>query len=62
MMKKIFLLVAGGLAACPVLAQQTPTSQMEHLDRGVVALPKASGSGNFVSWRMMFSFCGRCAI
>ena len=32
-------------------AQVTPASQMEKLDRGLVALPAASGSGNFVSWR-----------
>ncbi len=34
-------------------AQNTPTSQMELLDRGVVALPNGSGSGNFVSWRFL---------
>ena len=33
-------------------AQNTPASQMERLDRGVVALPAASGGGNFVSWRL----------
>ena len=32
-------------------AQNTPSSQMEKLDRGLVALPVSSGSGNFVSWR-----------
>ena len=32
-------------------AQVTPVSQMEKLDRGVVALP-LSGSANFVSWRL----------
>ena len=37
----------------PANAQNTPTSQMEKLDRGVVALPAASGSGNFVSWRLL---------
>ena len=54
MMKKTYLLIAAGqLAVCSLAAQNTPASQMERLDRGVVALPKASGSGNFVSWRML---------
>ena len=35
------------------MAQITPISQMEKLDRGVVALPANSGSGNFVSWRFL---------
>ena len=34
-------------------AQITPTSQMEKLNRGVVALPDATGMGNFVSWRFL---------
>ena len=34
-------------------AQITPISQMEKLDRGPVALPASSGSGNFVSWRFL---------
>ena len=34
-------------------AQITPISQMEKLDRGVVALPANSGRGNFVSWRFL---------
>ncbi len=34
-------------------AQNTPISQMEKLDRGVVALPASSGSGNFISWRFL---------
>ena len=32
-------------------AQITPTTQMEKLDRGLVALP--ASSGNFVSWRFL---------
>lgn len=36
-------------------AQITPISQMEKLDRGLVALPASSGSGNFVSWRFLGS-------
>ena len=34
-------------------AQITPISQMEKLDRGLVALPANSGRGNFVSWRFL---------
>ena len=41
------------LVFLPLAAQNTPVSQMERLDRGVVALPSSSGSGNFVSWRML---------
>ena len=36
-----------------VQAQHTPVSQMENLSRGVVALPRSSGSGRFVSWRLL---------
>ncbi len=35
-----------------ILAQSTPASQMEKLNRGVVALPAQSG-GNFLSWRLL---------
>jgi len=31
----------------------TPTSQMEKLDRGTVALKNAAGTGYFVSWRLL---------
>jgi rhamnogalacturonan endolyase len=34
-------------------AQVTPTSQMEKLDRGLVAVPTLSTSNNFVSWRLL---------
>jgi len=34
-------------------AQITPVTQMEHLNRGVVALPANSGRGIFVSWRFL---------
>ena len=34
-------------------AQITPITQMEQLNRGLVALPAQSGSGNFVSWRFL---------
>lgn len=36
-----------------VWSQSTPVSQMEKLDRGVIALPAASGGGIFVSWRSL---------
>ena len=34
-------------------AQITPVTQMEHLNRGIVALPANSGRGIFVSWRFL---------
>jgi len=34
-------------------AQITPVSQMEKLDRGIVAIPSSTGMGNFVSWRYL---------
>ncbi|MDE5783814.1 MAG: rhamnogalacturonan lyase [Prevotella sp.] len=40
-------------AAVATNAQTTPVSQMERLDRGVVALTAAGGKGNFVSWRFL---------
>ena len=43
-------LLAGGSQS--VCAQITSKSQMEHLDRSLVALPN-SGSGKFVSWRLL---------
>ena len=52
-MKKLILLSAAALAAAGLEAQNTPASQMERLDRGVVALPAATGNGNFVSWRLL---------
>ncbi len=55
MMKHTFLLstlFCAQLAFVPVGAQNTPFSQMERLDRGVVALP-AQDKGVFVSWRVL---------
>ena len=52
MIRKVFLLLSA-LAALGAEAQTTPVSQMEKLDRGVVALPRSSGSGKFVSWRFL---------
>ena len=39
-------------AVATVQAQVTPTSQMEQLDRGLVAIPTSSTT-NFVSWRLL---------
>lgn len=36
-----------------VSAQTTPTSQMEKLSRGIVALPSMSSQGEFISWRLL---------
>ncbi|MCR4604040.1 MAG: rhamnogalacturonan lyase [Prevotella sp.] len=48
-------LIATGLAmtALSLQAQNTPVSQMEKLDRGLIALPAQKGTGNFVSWRSL---------
>ena len=42
-----------GMMSLTASAQNTPVSQMEKLDRGVIALKPASGSGNFISWRFL---------
>lgn len=42
-----------GLGANGSFAQNTPVSQMEKLGRGVVSVPAKSGTGRFVSWRML---------
>ena len=34
-------------------AQVTPTSQMEPLTRGIIAMPAQSGRGIFISWRLL---------
>ena len=46
------LAAALSASSAGVTAQTTPASQMEKLSRGVVAVPAASGTGMFVSWRM----------
>jgi rhamnogalacturonan endolyase len=51
-MKKTFLFLTMALSASFIQAQVTPTTQMEKLDRGVVAVKGANG-GNFVSWRLL---------
>ena len=56
MMKKVSLFlvaIAMGTVVSTMTAQVTPTAQMEQLGRGVVALPAQSGSGQFVSWRLL---------
>ncbi len=55
-MKKLKFYVASALlmiAAVSMQAQNTPVSQMEKLDRGLIALPNSSGGGKFVSWRFL---------
>lgn len=41
------------LLTASISAQVTPVNQMEHLDRGIVALSASTGTGNFVSWRFL---------
>ena len=53
MKKKICSIITALMVAVAMQAQTTPVSQMEKLDRGVVALPNSSGSGKFVSWRLL---------
>ncbi|MBR1548113.1 MAG: hypothetical protein IJ637_05245 [Prevotella sp.] len=50
---RLFLMAAILPVTTAMQAQYTPVSQMEHLDRGVVALPAKTGSGKFVSWRLL---------
>ena len=49
------LLLAAALAGATTAtwAQSTPPTQLEKLDRGLIALPAASGGGMFVSWRYL---------
>ena len=51
-MKPLLPTLALLLIAATAPAQNTPLSQMEYLDRGVIAL-RAASSGNFVSWRFL---------
>ncbi len=53
-MKKIYTFCLAAMMVAPSVAQVTPVSQMEQLDRGLVALPSASGaSRTFLSWRFL---------
>lgn len=53
-MNRLLLLVTTlcACAATGIHAQVTPVSQMETLDRGLVAIPTSS-TANFVSWRLL---------
>ena len=54
MMKESYTLALALLTLLPASAQITPRSQMERLDRGLVAIPTTqTGSANFVSWRLL---------
>ena len=53
MKKTILALMGFQLAVGSLMAQYTPVSQMEKLDRGVVALPRSTGTGIFLSWRLL---------
>ena len=53
MKKTILALMSFQLAVGSLMAQYTPVSQMEKLDRGVVALPRTTGTGIFLSWRLL---------
>ena len=52
-MKRTLLTTLISTAIMAGSAQVTPVSQMEKLDRGLVAVPSSTGMGNFVSWRFL---------
>ncbi len=52
-MRRILSTMLASAAVAVASAQSTSVSQMERLDRGLVALPASSGTGNFVSWRLL---------
>ena len=49
---RLYTMTVWAAAALCAQAQVTPASQMEKLDRGLVAVP-TSGTANFVSWRLL---------
>ena len=49
---RLFVMALLTEAAISINAQVTPVSQMEKLDRGLVAVP-VSATSNFVSWRLL---------
>ena len=54
MKKNIYLAALMLMTAVSVQAQITPTSQMEKLGRGVVAVPTSNGgTGRLVTWRLL---------
>ena len=52
-MKRTLLTTLISTAIMAGSAQVTPVSQMEKLNRGLVAVPSSTGMGNFVSWRFL---------
>ena len=50
-MKRIMTIAAVAALSMPTHAQDTPESQMEALDRGLVVVLNPSGDGRLVSWR-----------
>ena len=46
---------AAVMAATATMAQNTLDPRMEKLDRGLIVMQAASGTGNFISWRMLGS-------
>ena len=52
--KKTYALALAMIAITTASAQITPRSQMEQLDRGLVAVPTTTlGTSNFISWRLL---------
>ena len=49
---RLYTMVIVALTTYHANAQVTPVSQMEKLDRGLVAVPISSKS-NFISWRLL---------
>lgn len=50
---KLYALALLMTTAMGTSAQNTPESQMEKLSRGVVVIPAGSGTGRFISWRLL---------
>lgn len=51
--KRLLAVAMLSYVIAPLQAQNTPVSQMEKLDRGVVALPSMNKIGEFISWRLL---------
>ena len=49
---RLYVMCTAFMAVLKAVGQVTPTSQMEHLDRGVVAVPQTP-TANLVSWRLL---------
>lgn len=50
---RLYTLSLTTMLAIGASAQMTPISQMERLDRGVVAMNANTRTGNFISWRLL---------